>query len=300
MKIQGPVFTVMTPFKENGEIDYDVLEKYLHRIYDAGGRIFYVTAYSSRYSVLSWEEIENLNEYVIETVKTINSDTIVIIGDPIHCESEISLQFAEDAKYIGADAISLIYGERYYSNEAIYAHYEYINNRVDIPIVIHLTPLVSGITGQLMNWPIVLVDELIKLDNVIAIKEDSKDDDYTEKIIRIVDDRLPIILSGGGKKRWIKFRTEAWLNGISMFEPKLAIKFWEASDLYRCDLYRKIEIPFFEKIVSKYGWQLSIKAAMEARGIMSRRERLPMLAISDVEYLKVVKFMDNLPIEIYI
>ena len=29
MKIEGPVFTVMTPFKEDGEIDYTTLGNYL-------------------------------------------------------------------------------------------------------------------------------------------------------------------------------------------------------------------------------------------------------------------------------
>ncbi len=207
MKIEGPVFTVMTPFKEKGAIDYACLRKYLHQIYDAGGRIFYVTAYSSRFSVMSRMEIRKLNGYVTNYVHgIIDNQAIVIVSDPIHCSTEVSLNFAKQKH---ADAISLIYGERYYSNEAIYAHYEYINNRVNIPIVIHLTPLISGITGQLMNWPIVLVDELVKLDNVIAIKEDSKDDDYTEKVIRIVDDRLPIILSGGGKRRWMGYKTKA-------------------------------------------------------------------------------------------
>lgn len=299
MKIEGPVFTVITPFKENGEIDYPVLEKYLHRIYDAGGRIFYVSAYGSRYSFLSNKEIMALNRYVAITLKAIERSVFVIVGDPINCTTQVSKEFAEYAKDIGADAISLIYGEWYYSNEAIYAHYEYINNRVNIPIVIHLNPLLSCITGQLMNWPIVLVDELVKLNNVVAIKEDSKDDDYTEKVIRIVDNRIPIILSGGGKRRWREFRTKACLVGVSMFEPKLAIKFWNKSIRWT-HMINEIEKPFFEKIVSKYGWQLSIKAAMEARGIMSRRERLPMLAISDAEYLKVVKFMDELPIEKYV
>ena len=51
-RIKGPVFSIMTPFLEDESIDFDSLENYLQTIHDAGGYIFYVIGYNSRYSQL--------------------------------------------------------------------------------------------------------------------------------------------------------------------------------------------------------------------------------------------------------
>ena len=54
-RIKGPVFSVITPFDKDGNIDFQSLNLYLERVYTSGGRIFYVMAYNSRFSELSWD-----------------------------------------------------------------------------------------------------------------------------------------------------------------------------------------------------------------------------------------------------
>ena len=63
-RIKGPVFSVITPFDKDGNIDFQSLNLYLERVYTSGGRIFYVMAYNSRYSELSWDEIKQLNHFL--------------------------------------------------------------------------------------------------------------------------------------------------------------------------------------------------------------------------------------------
>ena len=304
-QIKGPVFSVMTPFREqDDEIDFPDLEKYLHKVYDAGGRIFYVMGYNSRFSELSWGEIKTLNTFVTRVVKGIDPEAMVIVADPLHCSTAVSLEFANHAQLIGADMISLIFREKYYSNEQVYRHYSMIAEQVDIGILIHEMPFLSGYGGPMINWPVELLDRLADIDNVIAVKEDAKDDDYSHKVIATIKDRVSIIISGRGKRQWLKFADHgchAWLNGIGVFEPKLAIAFWNArqnDDHGFCNrIIDEIEVPFFEKIVSKYGWHLGIKAALETRGVMQRYERMPMLAVGDNEYQNVASIMSELPID---
>ena len=57
---------------------------------------------------------------------------------------------------------------------------------------------------------------------------------------------------------------------------------------------QRIEDPFFEKIVNRYGWHISIKACLEARGICSRYERLPMLPIDNDDMFYVVEVMKDI------
>jgi len=304
-KIQGPVFSVITPFREqDDEIDYPALENYLHRIYDAGGRIFYVMGYNSRFSELSWDEIKSLNTFVTRTVKGIDKNAIVIVADPLHCSTTVSLEFARHAELIGADMISLIFREKHYSNEQVFKHYSWIANHVNLGILIHEMPFISGHGGHTINWPVELLDQLADVENIIAIKEDAKDDEYSHSVISTIKDRVSIIISGGGKRQWLEFADlgcQSWLNGIGVFEPRLATAFWQArqtGDKARCErIITDIEVPFFEQVVGRYGWHLGIKAAMQARGVMQRYERMPMLALDEASYSDVASVMQQLPID---
>lgn len=303
-RIKGPVFSIMTPFLPNDEIDFLTLEKYLEKIYNGGGRIFYVMGYNSRFSELSWDEIKLLSSFVTQKVKSLDKNNIMIVADPLHCPTKVSIEFAQHAENIGADIISLIFREKLYFEEQVYEHYKMVADSADIGILIHEMPFLSGYGGHPINWPVSLLDKIADIPNVIAVKEDAKDDDYSKEVVETIKDRVAIIISGGGKRQWMQFADagcQAWLNGIGVFEPRLAVKFWE---LYQAGdkegymrIINEIEVPFFEHGVKKFGWHLTIKAAMEHRGIMSRHERMPLKELSDADAAKVAEFMSKLPIE---
>lgn len=304
-KIHGPVFSILTPFREeDDEIDFPTLERYLHRIYDAGGRIFYVMGYNSRYSQLSWDEIKELNAFVTKTVKGIDADNIAIVADPLHCSTKVSAEFAKHAQEIGADLISIICRERFYFEDQIYNHYKMIADAVEIGILVHEMPFLNGYGGPPVNWPISLLDRVADIPNVIAVKEDAKDDDYSRAVIETIRDRVAIVISGGGKRQWLRFADmgcQAWLNGIGVFEPRLATNFYRYYQEGNIEKYQeiidKIEVPFFEEGVQRFGWHLAIKAALQARGIMSRRDRLPLQELPEEQYQEVKVLIERLPIE---
>tara|TARA_B100000212_G_C27385019_1_gene538994 strand:- start:14770 stop:15735 length:966 start_codon:yes stop_codon:yes gene_type:complete len=300
-KIKGPVYSVVTPFNKDQSIDFISLEKYIKRIYSSGGRIFYVMAYNSRFSELSFSEIKDLNQFVVNKVKTIDKSNIVIVADPLHCSTEVSIDFCNHASQIGADVISLIFREKFYSEKQVYTHYSMCSSATEIGLLIHEMPFISGLGGHTVNWPVRLLDKLADIENIVAIKEDAKEDSYSDQVIKCIKDRLSIIISGGGKRQWLRFSEkgcQAWLNGIGVFEPKLPIIFYNAylkSDQKIIDfILTKIEDPFFNNICSKYGWHLSIKAALEFRGIFSRFERMPMMPIDQTEMKYVINEMKEI------
>ena len=303
-KIKGPVFSILTPFDPlTEEIDYFSLENYIQKIYSSGGKVFYVMAYNSRYSQLTFEEIKELNSFVCRKVKELNSSNIVIVADPPHCSTKVSIEFAQHAERIGADMISLIVRERFYFEDQIFKHFEMINNSCNIGILIHEMPFLNGLGGPVVNWPLTLLDRVANLSNVIAIKEDAKDDDYSKDAIDLLKDRLSIIISGGGKSQWLRFAgqgCQAWLNGIGVFEPRLAISFWngfKSNDKGLCNrIINEIEEPFFEHGVRKYGWHLSIKVALEHFGIMSKHDRMPLMPLPQKPATKLRNILDTLPI----
>lgn len=304
-KIQGPVFSIVTPFREHDdEIDYTAIERYITYAYESGARNFYVMGYNSRFSELSWEEIKILNTFIAKTVKCLDDDNIIIVADPLHCSTAVSMDFCRHAEDVGADMISLIFREKFYSDDQVSKHYQMCADSCGIGILIHEMPFISGHGGHTMNWPVSLLNRLADVSNIIAIKEDAKNDDYSHQVISTIKDRLSIIISGGGKRQWLQFADhgcQAWLNGIGVFEPKLAIRFWEAYQNKDEHVWRKIidqiETPFFEKGVALYGWHLMIRAALEIRGHFSRYERMPMLALTDQEVVSIREWFDVLPVD---
>ena len=303
-RIRGPVFSILTPFREDESIDYPTLERSIERIHRAGGRIFYAMAYNSRYSQLDDAEILDLNAFVVETVKALDPSHICIVGDPIHCSTRRSAQFARHAHGAGADLISLICREKLFFEDQVVAHYQRVADASPIGILVHEMPFLSGLNGKPVNWPLSLLDRVAAIPSVIAIKEDAKDDAYTKEAVAAVRDRLAIVISGGGKRQWLRFADHgvgAWLNGIGVFEPRLAVIFHRAveeGDLATRDwILDEIEVPFFEKCVKRFGWHLAIKAALEARGVMARWERLPLAPLPDAEAAQVARVIAELPID---
>ena len=297
-KIKGPVFSIVTPFKRDNSIDFNSLDKYINRIYSSGGRIFYVMAYNSRFSELSWEEIKELNYFVASTVKKLDASNIVIVADPLHCSTKVSIDFCKHAESINADIISLIFREKFYTEKQVFNHFKECAENTNIGILIHEMPFISGKGGHTMNWPISLLNKIASLESVIAIKEDAKDDEYSNDVINCLKERLAIIISGGGKRQWLKFANkgcQSWLNGIGVFEPKIPIIFYEAYKQKNIKILNfildEIEDPFFEKIVAKHGWHIGIKACLEARNIFPRFERSPMMPIDDDEMIFVNETM---------
>lgn len=303
-KIKGPVFSIITPFTADESVDYDALEKYINFLYEGGARIFYVMAYNSRFSELAFDEIKKLNKFVVDKAKSLDSANIVIVADPIHCSTKMSIEFAQHAEQIGADIISLIFREKFYFEDQVFKHYEMVAKSIGIGILIHEMPFISGLGGHTMDWPVSLLDRLADIDNIVAIKEDAKNDELTLQIVNKLRDRVAIIISGGGKRQWLTFvehGCQSWLNGIGVFEPRLATRFYEfyltgEEDKYM-DIINKIEVPFFDTIVKQYGWHLSIKSALEAYGVMPRYERMPMMPLSEDRHNDVKKLIDSLPIQ---
>ena len=301
-KIKGPVFSIITPFNDDESVDYIGLEEYVKFLYNNGGRIFYVMGYNSRFSLLSENEIFKVNETVVNTVKSFCDDScVVIVADPLHCSTETSIAFAKHAESIGADLISLIFREKVYFEDQVFEHYRKVSESCSIGILIHQMPFNNGILGKppLIRWSTELTSRIADIPNVIAIKEDTKDDEYTELMIDVLKDRLAIITSGKGMKQWLRLdgKAHSFLSGIGAFCPKLELDLYDyflSGDIQSCqNIIDKVELPF-DEIIHKYGWHLGIKSAFDCMGIMSRQERMPLMQLPDECHLDVCSMLTNI------
>ena len=122
-RMEGCFYTIFTPYNADYSVDYESIEKYLTTLYRQGARKFYAMAYNSRYSQLTHPEIMQLNEFCIRTVKKLDPRNIAIVGDPIHCSTAESIEFSRHARETGADMISLIMREKYFTDQQVLDHF---------------------------------------------------------------------------------------------------------------------------------------------------------------------------------
>ncbi len=294
-KLKGPIFSIITPFNKKGKIDYLALKKYLKYLYLNGARNFYVMVYNSRLSLLTEKEILKLNIFCIEEVKRLSKNNIIICAEPYHCSSEQSIRYINYFKKKGADLVSVIFGEKFYSNEQLFNHFKFIHHKTNCYLLLHQQPIENGVSNKPsnVNYSISVLNKISKLKRFVAMKEDAKNNFYTKEICKKISKNMTIITSGGGKRQWLKAAkhgSTSWLSGVSNLNPRIAIDFY---DYYKNNEKKKIrmiiesiEDPFF-KIKDKYGWHLTIKAFLEINKNFKRYERSPLKELSNKEMIKI-------------
>jgi len=313
-KLKGPIFSIITPFDKKGKIDYHALNNYLQYLYSKGARNFYVMVYNSRISLLTEKEIKEINLFCIKIVKKLNKENIIICAEPYHCSTEQSIKYVKYFKNNGADIVSLIFGEKYYTDAQLYNHFKVIHDKTNCFLLLHQQILENGISSNptFVYYSLDLLKKISKLSRFIAMKEDAKSEIYTKKICKKILKQMIIITSGGGKGQWVKaakYGCTSWLSGTSNLNPKIAIDFYnyyKSSNKKQMNLIiETIEEPFF-KIKDKYGWHLTIKAFLELNKNFKRYERSPLKEIDKngmekckIAFEKIKKKIKNNKLEKY-
>lgn len=298
--LEGPVYTIFTPFDESEALDFDALRHYLTTLYERGARRFYAMAYNSRYSQMTHPEIMELNAFCAKTLKDLDKDNVVIVGDPIHCSTKESTEFAIQARDSGADLISLLMREKHFNDEQVLEHFAIVGRDSGFPILVHEMPFLSGFDGTQMHWPLSLLEALPSVPEIVALKEDAKDPVITKKALEL-EPRIRVIIAGGGKatlREYLPHGARSWLNGISIIDAHIAEVFWEAckngDEETQNFVINELEAPFFGGVVKKYGWHRTNKALLQAAGLMHRRDRMPLKHLSEEEFADVQEVHDSI------
>jgi dihydrodipicolinate synthase/N-acetylneuraminate lyase len=290
-KFKGLTLSIPLFFDSQENINYKALDHYFERLKNIKYiSAVYSMAYNTRYRMLDLHELLEVNIYIIEQAKRLSIPCFV--GHPYSfTKSNLGLYLSEIARHTPS-GISMLYPERYFGLNSSILDFLNFPKKYDLKVVIHEMKLVSGFNGDLINWPKDLIMKAMELDHVVAIKEDSKDDDITSYVLEeCLNHNVDCILAGGGKRRALKFLNQGlntWLNGTTMFLPELIDKIYPAmvENNYKIlDYYLKnIETLFFDIAEKKVGWHLAHKAALQYFGFSDRWERFPHSYLPDEQY----------------
>ncbi len=174
--LNGSLVAIVTPFNENGSIDFEAYEKLVKRQLEGGTNAIVVAGTTGESAALSENEYADLIRF---TVKTVNGEVPVIVGSGSNV-TQRAIQHSTVAKREGADGLLIL--NPYYNKpteEGIYRHFKSIANSVDLPIILYNVP---GRTGSNMSAELIL-RIANTLPNIIGVKEASGDLNQVMEII---------------------------------------------------------------------------------------------------------------------
>lgn len=196
----GSGVALITPFDENGEVNYSRLREILefHVINHTDAII--VTGTTGEGSTLNVEEKISVIEF---TVNIINNRIPVIAGTGSN-DTRHAVEFSKRVERLGVDGLLVVTPYYNKGNEnGIYEHYKAIAEGVKIPIILYNVPSRTGV-----NLSIQLLKRLAQIENITALKEASGNISYVAEVAREVpeldiysgnDDMVVPVLSLGGK-----------------------------------------------------------------------------------------------------
>ncbi len=160
---QGSYVALVTPFKENFEVDFDAYGKLVDFHLERGTHGLVPCGCTGEAATLSHEEQKECIRFVVERV----AGRVPVVAGTGSNNTPEALDLTRYAKEVGCDGALLI--TPYYNKPTqagLIAHYKKIAEEVDIPIVLYNVPSRTGIKLEAET-----VAELNKIPNIVCIKE---------------------------------------------------------------------------------------------------------------------------------
>lgn len=199
---EGAGVALVTPFKENGEVNYEKLEEIVEEQIAGGTDSIIVCGTTGEASTMSHEEHLDVVGYVC---KVTGKRIPVIAGTGSNC-TETAVYLSAEAQRRGADGLLLV--SPYYNKatqNGLKAHFKAVADAVKIPILLYNIP---GRTGVPI-LPQTIADLCKNVENIVGVKEASGNFSAIATLMNLADgkvdlysgndDQIVPLLSLGGK-----------------------------------------------------------------------------------------------------
>ena len=275
----GQILTAMvTPFDQNGDIDFNATKNLINHLISNGTDGLVVSGTTGESPTLTTEEKVELFKYVVEVV----DGRVPVIAGTGSYSTRASISLTNLAEKTGVDGIMLVVP--YYnkpSQEGIYQHFKAIAESTSLPIILYNIP-----SRSVVNMSVDTVVRLAKIPNIVCIKEASGNLDAMAEIIRRTpedfslysgDDGLTIpVLSIGG------VGVISVASHIIGNEMQTMISNFKNGNLQEAAQAHRSLLPIIKALFAAPS-PAPVKAALNLKGIPVGGLRLPMVPLNDEE-----------------
>lgn len=198
----GAGVAIVTPFKANGEVNYEKFGELIEFQIANGTDAIIVCGTTGESSTLTHEEHLDVIKYCVEKVA---GRIPVVAGTGSNC-TETAIYLSREAQGVGVDALLLV--TPYYNKatqKGLYAHFKAVAESVKIPCILYNVPSRTGCNIM----PETVVKLCTEVENIVGVKEASGNISQAAKLMSLAngavdlysgnDDMIVPLLSLGGK-----------------------------------------------------------------------------------------------------
>ncbi|MGE4485132.1 MAG: dihydrodipicolinate synthase family protein [Oscillospiraceae bacterium] len=280
-KMKGVVPPMITPFKDNGEVDYDSLKKLTDFLKERVNGVFITGSYGGG-SLMSVEERKKVAENVIKNIKG-EIPVIVHVGTTNNAQT---IDLTKHAIAAGADAVSAV-GPYYYKHneDEICCFYDDIVKTVQgrVTVYVYNNPQFQGYPMSLE-----LVKRLKDSVGVTGIKDATFDTLQMANYLRTLkNENFDVAL--GTESLWLSscvLGCESFIPGLGNAFPEICGKLYTEGAAFEIEKCRETQFEVNELRDIMYlarSTQLAIYAMLDIRGIIKAYPRAPFIPSSEEE-----------------
>lgn len=268
----GVATALVTPFKDDGSIDFDAFTRIVEMQISGGADAVVVCGTTGEGSTLSDDEHKKLIRHCVKTV----AGRIPVIAGTGSNDTNYGIQLSKFAESEGVDGLLVI--TPYYNKttqKGLICHFNTIADNVNIPCILYNVPSRTGVCIQPNTYK-----ELAKHENIIAFKEASGNISDITKTMSLVGDNLTLysgdddqvvpLMSVGGK---------GVISVLSNIFPSEVHKMCDAFFKGNLEESRQLQFKYLDLISALFCEvnPIPVKTAMGYLGICSDKMRLPLV-----------------------
>lgn len=181
----GAGVAIVTPFKENGEVNYEKFAELIEFQIANGTDAIIVCGTTGESSTLTHEEHLDVIKYCAEKVA---GRVPVVAGTGSNC-TETAVYLSTEAEKFGVDALLLV--TPYYNKatqNGLYGHYKTVADSVKIPCILYNVPSRTGCNIA----PETAVRLCTEVENIVGIKEASGNISQIVKLMSLAKGRVDL------------------------------------------------------------------------------------------------------------
>jgi len=275
-KFRGVTTALITPFLDNGDVDYEGYRSNLKHQVENGINGLLALGTTGEAPTVSREEQDKIIEITVEIGKTANVPVMVGVGTN---NTATSIKNAQRAKELGTDAILVV--TPYYNKptqEGIFQHFTAIHNAANLPLCVYN---IKGRTGTNIETP--TLKRISELDNVFAVKEASGDINQMMHVLTTIPDLA--VISGDDSMTFplTCLGGQGVISVVSNLFPKQVVEMVDAALQGNVEQARQLHfklLPLFKGAFVESN-PIPIKYAMDQRSLKGGNVRLPLTTISE-------------------
>ncbi|MEM1258318.1 MAG: dihydrodipicolinate synthase family protein [Bacteroidota bacterium] len=288
MDWKGVMPAVTTKFTANDELDLEMFSTNLKAQLDAGVEAIILGGSLGEASTLTDREKQALVEHAVNFV---NGKVPIVINIAERSTSS-AITLAKNAMDWGAEGLMLLPPMQYKATDhEVISYFISIASSTDLPIMIYNNPVDYKIKVTLEMF-----DELLKLDNILAVKESTRDITNITRIRNAFGDRLKILCGVDTLAlESMAMGADGWVAGLVCAFPAETVAIYKLVKAGRMgdaiSIYRWF-MPLLELDINPQLVQ-NIKLAEVATGIGTEHVRAPRLPLQGRERERVLGIIEE-------